>query len=640
MTRYVLSLLLSTVLATACGKAGPTPEPTTAADGAAPAPAPGPASDDPRGKILAEIPEPLRGDGAAVTDAVKALAATLPTDLGGLAQAVGTAPSLAPRPFPADAPDAPYTADALAKALTSKLALKVTSFERARLVLAVLASRGVAADLGYVAGARFSATELLARRFVVKTADGAWTAVDGQPLDGAAAEKVRPLDALDVAAQDLAFRALGLMAAQQSDLATKAAALARRLRPDDAAIMFVGARTELQNGLLEAASDTMQAAAALESDAMTWYALGRQARLEERPFKADEYFRKAAQADPGFAEPHIGLAEIALDRMDLTPKDQHPALVEAAKKALADARQVDPKARGLRLTEAQVKGIDEDYAGAEALLKEETELHPDDEQAWVTLAQVLAAQQRMDEAVKVLEGARKAGIETTEVLDSLGALYAQQKNYEGALDALERALEKNPSDPDVRAQVAQLKLQKGDLAGAKKLLEEQVVKFPDELNGVLLLAQVELESGEVDKALGHVDQVLKKDPKHREAAILSYMARVATGKPSDEARPAAIEAAGSRKNLAQMFLQNGLVADAEKLLVEALDTDKEDVVVPVLLAAVYASTGRMPEADKLREKTLAPLKDDERAELSKLFDEGIAQALKAVTPPPTPAPGP
>ncbi|MFO0748109.1 MAG: tetratricopeptide repeat protein [Myxococcota bacterium] len=633
----ILPLVMTTVLAAACGKdAAPTDANPTAAAGAD---ASAPPSNDPRAAILAEIPEPLRGD-AGVTDAVKALAGSLPSDLAGLANAVATAPSLSARPFPADAPNAPYSPDAVAQAITAKLPLKVSTYERARLVVAIVQSRGTAAELGYVAGARFSATEILGRRFVVKTADGAWTAVDGTALDGAAAEKVRPLDAIDVQAQDLAFRALGAMAAENSDLASRASGLARRLRPDDAAILFVAARAELQNGLVEAASDTMDKAADLEADAMTWYALGRQARLEERPFKADEYFRKAAQADPSFAEPHIGLANLALDRMDLTPADQHPALVDAAKKAVADARAADPKARGLRLVEAQIKGIDEDYAGAEALLKEETELNPDDEQAWVTLAQVMAAQQRVDEAVKTLETARKAGIETTEVLNSLGALYVQQKNFDAAQSALEAALEKDPKDPDVRAQIAQLRLQKGDLDGAKKLLEAQIAKFPDELNGFLLLAQVELEQGKVDEALGYVDQVLKKDPKHREARILSYLARVATGKPADDARAGAIEAAGSRKNLAQMFLQNGLVADAEKLLVEALETDKEDVIVPVLLAAIYVSTGRVAEADALREKTLAPLKDHDRTEIEKLFADAFAQAAKGKQGPGAPEPGP
>lgn len=627
---------LALTLLIACGSKPAEPDaapPTTAA--------PPPTSidpKDPRAAILKEIPGTLQANPAEVTEAVRALAASLPAEPSALTRAIATAPELAARPFPADAPDAPRSADALAQALAAKRRTLVAPFERALLASAVLDSRGVQAEWGYVGGARHAATEILARRFVLRAPNGGWLTVDGAPLEAAEAERVRPLDLIDLHAHDLALRALGAVAAQDADLASRAAGLARRLRPEDPAILFVAARAELMNGLVEVAAATMDKAAAIEADAMTWYALGRQARLEERPFKADERFKKAIELDPRLAEPHIGLAELAIDRLDLTPADQHPGLIAQAKKAIADARAADANARGLRLTEAHLAALDDDYETAERLLREETELHPDGEEGWMTLAQVLNVKERSEEALAVLERARERGVASSEILHGLGALYVQAGRLDDARKALEAALTKDPNDPEVRAQIAQLMLQQGDLDGAQKLLEAQVVKFPDEIEGYLLLAQVELEGGKVDQALGHVDKALERDPKHKDARILAWVARVATGRQADAQREGAIAAAGSRKALAQMCLQNGLVDAAEGLLVDALESEKDDVVVPVLLAAVYASKGRMEEAGALRDKILAPLAPDDRKELERLFDQAMTQAAPA--PPTPPAPGP
>lgn len=630
------SILMLTVLASACGGKGaePTTAPEATHDAASPI-----AADDPRNAVLAEIPEPLRPDPSAVTPAVKALSEKLPKDLPGLAAAIAAEPSLTARRFPGDAPDAPRSADALAQAIAAKLKVAVAPFERLILMSSILRARNVTPQFGWVQGARHSATELLARRFVLRTPEGAWVSPEGAPVDGAAAEKVRALDIVDLHAHDLAFRALGAIAAEDAELGARAAGLARRLRPDDPAILFVAARSELQNGLLEAASATMDKAAAIESDAMTYFALGRQARLEERPFKADEYFRKAAEADPRFAEPHIGLANLALDRMDLTPADQHPALTEAAKKAAADARAADPNARGLRVVEAQLAAMADDYPTAIKLLTEETTLHPDDEQAWMTLAQVQNVQQQPDEALKTLETARKNGLTSTEILNGLGALYVNAEQFDKALEAFQASLEKDPSDPDVRPQIAQLMMRGGDTAGAKKHLEAQVAKFPDTLEPYLLLAQVLLESQQIDAALAQIDKVLSKDAKHREARMLAYLARVATGKPADSYREGAIEAAGSRRNLAQLFFQNGLAAEAEALLVEALEKDDKDVVAPVMLAAIYAATDRVPKAEELRDTVVAALAEADRAEMQKLFDQAIEQGKAQADPtPPIPEP--
>lgn len=599
-----------------------------------------PISNDPREATRAEVPEALALPPDSVAPGTRDAAAALPPDPTAAAAAIAQARkdgTLPARPFPGPAAGCPRMAGELGEAMTKKQVMQATSFELATFLGGVLRTRGAEVEYGAVPKSRFDATELLARRFVVRVKGQGGTAQPWLSPDGGAIEGAVALSDLDLLGYVLAYRSLGAVARSDVETASRAAGFARRLLPDDPAIAFVVGDAQALNQLPDDARRTYEKAATINADAMTWYRLGQRARIEQRPFKADEYFKKAIAADATFAAPHVGLAELVLERLDVTPPDEHPPLVEAAKAFIAAAEKADPNAAGIRLVKAHTTTLDGKDTEAMALLQDELKLHPEQALSYVVLANALVADHKDEEALKLLEAARANGHETQDVLEGLGQLYVMAQRYDDAKKVLVRALELDPESPTYRVQLAQLASQEGKLQETRRLLEEQMAKFPDDPTAALLLAQVELGAEQPDKAKLYVQKILQKDPTHREAIVLDYFIGVVQGQPSLDARAKAIATMGTRRKLAELLQENGLTQEAEVVLTDALTTEPDDLVVPVLLVMIYTVTNRIPEATALQSATLAKVSEpDKRAELEKSFASAIAQALQAQGAPLTP----
>ncbi|PKN55768.1 MAG: hypothetical protein CVU56_19555 [Deltaproteobacteria bacterium HGW-Deltaproteobacteria-14] len=578
-------------------------------------------------EALARVPAQLKERPDVVTGAVRLVAERLPGDAKAIVEAVLAAVDakhLTPRDVLADAPDAPRPAGDLAPALDGKDVGPAGGLELASLAGAIMRARGLDAPAyGVVPGTKWSATEILARRYVVRSGAGAWLALDRLPLDPA---QVKPLDEVGVVANVLAWRALGAMKAGDSSLASQAANNARRLAPEDAALLFLVGKTQVNAGLADMGMASMQRAASMSADALTWFVLGRMARLQEQAFRAEEYLQKATAADPTFIPAHILRAELAIDRLEVTPKDEQPAVLAAAREQVEAAKAVDGEAPGIRIVEANLEAIAEHPDKAEALLREETELHPQSEEAWLLLAQILAVSERDRQAIGVLEDAIAHGVATAEVHKGHGALLASTGQWDDALAAFEAALAKAPADPELRPQVAQLYRANDREPEAKRLLEDQIKRFPNDVTSLLLLAQIELDAGEWDVAQLRIDKARTLAPAVPDVALLDYVAQLIAGRDATAARARTIELVGTRREVAQTLLEQGQVDEAEALLSEALTSEADDAAVPILLAGIYTGTGRDQEAEDLRVKTLGRFSEQDHAQLNQLFDAAIAQA--------------
>ncbi len=617
--------------------------------------APTPAADP-----LAELPEELRSPLDSPNASVKVLVDLHGNDLARIAAAIG---ALAPRPVPGDAPGAPRKVGTLAAAMAEKVTgpdTHVASFERAILLGAAGRALGKVPSYAYIRGSAFAASELVARVFAVRFGDDepwwvfpALPGRGGQPLvptkvEPAAAGDFVPLGERDVAGIGLAFWAMGAASARDQDAASRLLGFSRRLRPEDPAILFLSGRVEFGGGLGPIAQRTLDRAVGLERDAMSDYLLGRLARIDGRPVDAAAAFVKAAEADPTFGEPHAELAEMALERLDLTPKAQHAALLEEARGHVAAGRKANPETQGMRLVEAHLAafgrgedgGPDPDdspeaamrrHEAAVKLLTEETELHPHLEAGWMLLAQVLTVAEQDAEAIAALERCRAGGWETGELANARGQLLAASGRFDEALVAFERALDLDPHIAELRPQVAQIRRQKGDMERARKMMQEQLELFPDDRVSKLLLAQLEIDDKQPGAARAILDGLLKADPEDVEARIIRYVAALVEGADATPFRAGAVAAAGGLRKLAEILLQQGMREHAEPLLVEALEAEADDLIVPVLLVALQSSSGRLEAATLLRQKTVESVDEADRAELDALFDEAIREAMKAVS---------
>jgi tetratricopeptide (TPR) repeat protein len=608
---------------------------------------------------LAEIPPELRAPLDAPDASVKVLVDVHGEDLARLAAAIG---ELEARPIPGDAPGAPRKVGTLAAALAEKKLgprTQVASFERAMLFGAAGRALDKTPSYAWVRGSALAASELVARVFAVRFADDepwwVFPALPGRAGQATGPTRAEPaaadfvaLGERDVAAIGLAFWAMGAASARDHDAASRLLGFARQLRPEDPAILFLIGRVEYGSGLGPVAQRTLDRAVGLARDAMTDFLLGRLARLDGRPVDAVAAFVRATEADPTFGEPHVELAELALERLDLTPKAQHAALLEEARGHVAAARKANPETQGMRLVEAHLAafgrgadgGPDPDdspeaatrrHEAAVKLLTEETELHPHLEAGWMLLAQVLTVAEQDADAIAALERCRAAGWETGELANARGQLLAASGRFDEALAAFETALDLDPNIAELRPQAAQIRRQKGDMARARKLMQEQLEMFPDDRVSKLLLAQLEIDDNQPAAARAILDGLLKADPEDVEARIIRYVAALVEGADAKPFRAAAVEAAGGLRKLAEILLQQGMREPAEPLLVEALEAEADDLIVPVLLVALQSSSGRLEEAALLRQKTVESVDEADRAEIDALFDEAIREAMKAVS---------
>lgn len=601
---------------------------------------------------LSQVPTALQQRPDEVTPGVKAAADKLPDAPAEIVTAVRRAvdAGLMPgRPMLEELLDAPRPAALLAPALEGKKVGAAGTLEVTSLASALLAAKGHTVSWGYDPGERHAATDVGARRYLLKVGSGAWMPLDGRPVP----DEVTPLDEAGVLANVLAWRGLSALAARDFERASETLGYAGKLAPKDPTIVFTVGQIQFANEAFDAGFATMERAAEMAGggDGMTWYTLGIFAVQAERGFKAHKYLMKATELDKAFPDPWIAMAQLALDRYEMTPKDDQPAVLQEAQGHAAQAAKIDPQAPGLKTIQARLAAFEGDTDLAERLLREEIELHPRDAGAWNVLAQFLLMNDRTAQALEVLQEADDKGITDAELHALTGMVLANMNRLGEAVVALEKALAADPGSGELRPQLAQLHKALGDEGKARDLMVDHIERYPQDGNGRLLLAQLEIDAGRYDAAEIQLQAVLKDQPTALEPLMLRYIGQLRAGVDVSAARDAAVRAAGKRSAVAQILVEQGFPEESEAVLREALEKEPEDTLSAVILVAMLAVTGRAEEAEKIKAATLEKVVEEDRAELEAQFKVALDQAQQAIEaakasgievpePPPTPEPKP
>jgi len=590
----------------------PTPEQTVSAEG-----------------VNASLPEDLRFRPDEVTSAVTAAAKALEGDPTEIVAAVAKA--RASGHLPSRAPDSmqevPRAAEQLAPSLSGTPAIATASFELATLSHALLTAKGHSAiEYGLDVTPKGAATDVTFQHYYLRVNAGPWLSAEGNtPPD-----TVTPLSASQFMAHVLAWRGVGAFMADDTDFASRAVNYALKLAPDDPAFTFLSGQIKLRTGLAEMGLSEMQSAASRRSDAKTWLHLGVAAIEVNQPFRAHQNLVKSTDLDPLFVEPHLMLAQLAMARFSITPKEEHQKLLDQIKGHVTDAEAIEDEAMGIRIIKAQLSAMAEDMEGAEALLREELSLHSDSEVARAALVQLLHSLDKKPEAMALLKDARSTGAISSELLKMLAAMQVEAGQNNSALETLEEALASEPKDPELRPQLAQLYKQSGSQDKARALLTQQLESFPQDFVSRLLFAQLEMDAGNHEKANGYVEEALKIQPQMPEALVLHYLVGVAIGRDVDTRRRIAVRALGKPSDLGQILMEQGVLAEAEKVLLLGVAEHPDDVVAPVMLAALYVVQGKDAQAEALKAEQVSSAPEDERANLDKRFQTAMDDAREAI----------
>lgn len=154
--------------------------------------------------------------------------------------------------------------------------------------------------------------------------------------------------------------------------------------------------------------------------------------------KSLEYFQKAVELDPNFAEARIEIAWIYWNRANASgdPKQLMPKVKEETEKALA----IDPNLAKGQVMLAALKEFDFDWQTAEQQYKRAIELNPNLDFARQNYAFFLSVMGRHDEALAQLDQLKERDpINLRQLLTTRGIILAWAKRFDDALREFQKA---------------------------------------------------------------------------------------------------------------------------------------------------------------------------------------------------------
>jgi len=162
-------------------------------------------------------------------------------------------------------------------------------------------------------------------------------------------------------------------------------------------------------------------------------------RTDEARTRSNDYFQKAIEKDPNYAEGYAALAHsygALANYGQIPPKEGWRKAEEAAVKAIA----IDDTLSEAHAELAAVKmWYDWDWAGAEREFKRAIELNPDLTEAHLLYGSLLRATGRFDEAIAEVKRANHA--DPSQLNTLLGGILYQAGRYDEAIDAFQKTLE-------------------------------------------------------------------------------------------------------------------------------------------------------------------------------------------------------
>lgn len=201
----------------------------------------------------------------------------------------------------------------------------------------------------------------------------------------------------------------------------------------------------------------------------------------------------------------------------------------------------------------------------------------------------------------------------------MGTLLLYAQDYEGAAALADAARNIAPDDPTVRLLEARLLLQKGDVPGGLRELDFVLGKQPQNAGAALVrgitLSQADPERGLSDLAasISRLDPEKARPLREARVDIYNRQARFADVEREIKALVTDYPKAGYVKNLADFYVAQKRMADAEAALVAGVAADPDNVDIKFAYAQFQARTLDRPDlAEATLKQFIASAPDDLR----------------------------
>jgi serine/threonine protein kinase/Flp pilus assembly protein TadD len=202
------------------------------------------------------------------------------------------------------------------------------------------------------------------------------------------------------------------------------------------------------------------------AEAYRLYLLGRshwESRDKENILKAIDYFKKATDLDPVYAQAWAGLADSYV--WQSTVAYGSVPTEDAMQKARAAARralEIDDTLCEAHISLGLVKlRYEWNWKDAEREFKRAIEINPDNASAHFWYANLLTVTGRSDEAIAESKTAKELDPFSPLIVMNLGRAYYRAREYDKAIEYLKRMLEENPKNSSASYILGYVYLQKG-----------------------------------------------------------------------------------------------------------------------------------------------------------------------------------
>jgi len=232
---------------------------------------------------------------------------------------------------------------------------------------------------------------------------------------------------------------------------------------------------QLQTVLTPEIAQQLKAARTLDSKAYDFYLAGvsqlRQAGTASNLEQAENNFRRALAADPGFVRAQAGLCEAIISRYDRT---NDVSLVAAAEAACRAALEADPTLRETELALGRLYLASGRLEQSEAIYRSLLKRAPGDAEVRIGLGRALARSNRTAEAEKSFREAIMVEPSYWSAYNSLGNFLFNLGRSEEAAGAYERVTELAPGNATGFNNLGAARMTSGDLDGAAKAFEQSL----------------------------------------------------------------------------------------------------------------------------------------------------------------------
>lgn len=388
----------------------------------------------------------------------------------------------------------------------------------------------------------------------------------GEPQ--AAYEALKPLESVSRDPQVLAMLGTTLMQIGDSAAATEYLERAVALAPDGAAF-----RNQLALSLLSAGDEERARAelsAAIETDGAQFqsdYLLAMIQLREGELAKAKESVARiiAKSPDSPIGPNLMGAIAISENQLD------------AAAGHFRDALKIGPDFSPARNNLTRLLERRGDVEGAEKVFLERIEADSSDDVALLGLADLLARNQRSEDAIGFAERATLVDAKNPRARLALARLYVLTGENERALESVSDGLRHDPENTDLKLLRAELGLRTGDRDAARRDLNDlqsMLVERPDNARLAYVLGRLHAQTGNPDLARSNFQRVIELTDGRNAEALLAL----------------------GRLNLSQ---SNYNEARQQVSALGKLDSPEIVGAANLLAADVAMAEGDLPKAEKL-----------------------------------------